>query len=66
MLVHFTIYDVKHNPPKIMKYSMENCVFSIFMGFQTANKNVFHRVVRTLAKPTHRGTKVVVLLSRHL
>ena len=27
MIVHFTIYNTKHNPPKIMKYIIKNSIF---------------------------------------
>jgi len=42
MFVHFTIYNSIYNLPKIINYSIESNVFSIFMGFQYVNKNVFH------------------------
>ena len=41
MFVHFTIYHIKHNTPKIISYSIEN-TFCIFVEFPNENKNVFH------------------------
>ena len=38
----FTVYNSMHILPKIINYSIEKNVFSVFMGFQNANENVFH------------------------
>ena len=41
MFVYFTIY--KHNPPRrSWNITLKIAFFSIFMGFQNANENVFH------------------------
>ena len=42
MFVHLTIYNLTYSLPKIIKYSIESTVFSIFMGFQNAKENGFH------------------------
>ena len=42
-LLTFTICDIKHNLPKNHKnIALKNKIFSIFMEFHTANKNLFH------------------------
>ena len=43
MFLQFAICNGIHST-KIIKYSVENVVFSIFMRPQNANENVFHGV----------------------
>ena len=41
MSVHFTVCNnIKHNLPKNLKYTIENNICFIFMGYQNATKNV--------------------------
>ena len=42
MLVHFTIYNTKHNQLKNYTIYRQKKRFYIFMGFQNANENEFH------------------------
>ena len=43
MPVHCAIYNINHNLPKIIKYSIENNAFLfIFIELQNGNENVFH------------------------
>ena len=41
VFVHFTIYSVEHNSPKIMKHSIENHVFLFSWGFKMRMKMCF-------------------------
>ena len=34
MLVHVIIYSTKHNPPKVIKYIIENSSFLFLWGFK--------------------------------
>ena len=41
MFADFTIYNTKYNPPKILKYVVENCVFLLLWGFKMRMKMSF-------------------------
>ena len=42
MFVHFTTNHIKYYLPKIINSALKIAFFSIFMGFQSSNANVFH------------------------
>ena len=41
MVVHFTAYDIKHNPQKVVKPRMENDVFLFSCGFKMGTTMYF-------------------------